>query len=184
MSSVLDRLFDNTARIGNDVCDMTNRNKQNVEAANYLLENYSTYNSANSALNLAINQPNVAMQASPQGGINGDNVDINSALVFGNGDNDKCRGIYQERLFNTIPYLGKGPANTPLESQLMMGVNNLNKKSLDPTSEVSHADLTFTPLIPSIESTVTNPANSVEGVAAEGWIRGGVPSRLLSREED
>ena len=65
-----------------------------------------------------------------------------------------------------------------------MGANNPNKKSQDPTSEVSHLNLAYTPLIPSIESTVTNPANSVEGVAAEGWIRGGVPSRLLSREED
>ncbi len=181
MSSVLDRLFDNTARIGNDVCDMTNRNKQNIEAANYMLENYSAANSANSALNLATNQPNISLQASPHGGINGDNIDVNSVLVFGS--NDKGRAN-QERLFNTIPYLGKGPANTPLESQLIMGANNPNKKSLDPTSEVSHLNLAYTPLIPSIESAVTNPANSVEGVAAEGWIRGGVPSRLLNREED
>jgi hypothetical protein len=184
MSSVLDRLFDNTANLGNDVCDMTNRNKQNVEAANYMLENYTTENPASSALNLAMNQPNISMQASPQGGINGDNVDVNSVLVFGNGSAERGRGIHQERLFNTIPYLGKGPANTPLESQILMGVNNPNKKSQDPTSEVSHLNLAYTPLIPSIESTVTNPANFVEGVAADGWIRGGVPSRLLNREED
>ena len=82
MSSVLDRLFDNTANLGNDVCDMTNRNKQNVEAANYMLENYTTENPASSALNLAMNQPNISMQASPQGGINGDNVDVNSVLVL------------------------------------------------------------------------------------------------------
>ncbi len=184
MSSVLDRLFDNTARIGNDACDMTNRNKQNIESATYMLENFSTYNPVSDALNLATNQPNVTLQASLQGGINSDNIDINSALVFGNGTNNRVRGIFQERLFSTVPYLGKGPANTPLESQLIMSTNNLNKKSLDPTSEVSHLNFSYTPLIPSIESTVTNPANYVEGVASEGWIRGGVPSRLLSREED
>ena len=28
-STVIDRIFDGTARIGNDPCDLTNRNKQN-----------------------------------------------------------------------------------------------------------------------------------------------------------
>ena len=41
-----------------------------------------------------------------------------------------------------------------------------------------------TPMIPSLQSTITNPANLVEGAAAEGWIRGGVPSRELTRDKD
>lgn len=41
-----------------------------------------------------------------------------------------------------------------------------------------------TPLIPSIKDKVTNPANLVEGAAAQGWIRGGVPSRELTRDKD
>ena len=40
------------------------------------------------------------------------------------------------------------------------------------------------PLIPSIQNTITNPANLVEGVAADGWIRGGVPSRELQKDQD
>ena len=39
------------------------------------------------------------------------------------------------------------------------------------------------PLLPSLEATVQNPANLVEGVAAEGWIRGGASSRDLVRED-
>lgn len=39
------------------------------------------------------------------------------------------------------------------------------------------------PLIPSIASTVTNPSNLIEGVAANGWVRGGIPSREMSREK-
>jgi hypothetical protein len=38
------------------------------------------------------------------------------------------------------------------------------------------------PLIPSIAATITNPSNLIEGVAANGWIRGGIPSRELERE--
>ena len=58
-----------------------------------------------------------------------------------------------------------------------------NKKSVNTTSETSHITYRHYPLIPSIHSTVTNPANLVEGVAADGWIRGGLPSRDLTRDQ-
>ena len=182
--SVIDRLFDNTANLGNDICDMTNRNKQNIEASTYMLENYSAYNPLTSAVNLAMGQPNIFLQGSPQGGINGNNIDENSILKFSEATTTPERAVYQERLFSTVPYLGKGPTNTPLESQLVIGDLNLNRKSLDPNSEVSYINYSYYPLIPSIESTIANPANLVEGVAANGWIRGGLPSRIFSREED
>jgi len=31
---------------------------------------------------------------------------------------------------------------------------------------------------------MNNPSYCVEGVASEGWIRGGVPSRELTRDQD
>ena len=39
-------------------------------------------------------------------------------------------------------------------------------------------------LVPSLKATIQNPANLVEGVANEGWIRGGLPSRELTRDMD
>ena len=182
--SVIDRLFDNLANLGNDSCDLTNRNKQNIEASNYILENYSVYSPVNSAINLATNQPNVFLQGSPNGGVSGDNIDDNSMLQFSKLTNTGERSIYQERIFNTVPYLGKGPANSQIENQLVMGDLSEKKKSLDPNSEVSHINYSFTPLISSVETTIANPSNLVEGVAAQGWIRGGIPSRILSREEN
>ena len=41
-----------------------------------------------------------------------------------------------------------------------------------------------TPMIPSLQATISNPSNLVEGVAAEGWIRGGLPSRDLTKDQD
>ena len=67
---------------------------------------------------------------------------------------------------------------------MINGDYNSKRKSVDPNSEVSNINYSYYPLIPSLETTVTNPANLVEGVAAPGWIRGGVPSRILNREED
>lgn len=181
--SVINKIFDNIASIGSDQCDLTNKNKENIAAASWVMENFTSYNPASCALNLSTNQQNINFQGSPSGGINSDNIDKNSALIFGD-TNMRMKGMNQQRLFSTVPYLGRGVSNAALESQLIMGVNNLNKKSLDPNSEVSHIDYSFTPLLPTIESTVNNPANLVEGVAAEGWVRGGVPSRLLNRDED
>tara|TARA_B100001093_G_C26770327_1_gene989843 strand:+ start:417 stop:980 length:564 start_codon:yes stop_codon:yes gene_type:complete len=183
MSSVIDRLFDNFSRIGNDSCDMTNRNKENIRSASYMLENHILPNSVNSAMSLAMTQPNVIIQGSPQGGINSDNIDANSVLQFGQGTNMRERGLYQQRLFGSIPYLGKGPTNPAMENVLRNGLCNSNRKSLDPNSEVSHLNLAYIPLLPSLEANINNPANCVEGAAHEGWIRGGLPSRLYNREE-
>jgi hypothetical protein len=183
-STVIDRIFDGTSRIGNDPCDLTNRNKQNLAAADYMLENFSTMNPFNNALNLAFNQQNLQLQGSPNGGFNSDYVETNNKLVFGQGTNMRERGLMQQRLFNAVPYLGKGPSNTCLENTLRDGAYNFKSKSTNPDSEVTNYNLTYTPLIPSVEATLTNPANFVESAANEGWVRGGVPSRLLTREED
>ena len=40
------------------------------------------------------------------------------------------------------------------------------------------------PLIPSLKATVQNPNNLIEGMAANGWIRGGLPTRELTRDND
>ena len=58
-----------------------------------------------------------------------------------------------------------------------------NKKSINTTTEQSYIPYANYPLLPSIENSITNPANLVEGVAADGWIRGGLPSRDLTRDQ-
>ena len=35
-----------------------------------------------------------------------------------------------------------------------------------------------------VKETIQNPNNLIEGMASEGWIRGGVPSRELTRDRD
>uniref|UniRef100_A0A6C0AZ80 Uncharacterized protein n=1 Tax=viral metagenome TaxID=1070528 RepID=A0A6C0AZ80_9ZZZZ len=181
--SIFNQLFDNVSRIGNDNCDLTNKNLQNTQASNYILENYQVYNPINNAFNLATNQPNVFLAGSNGGGINRNNIDENSILKFAHQTKFRERVSEQERLFSTVPYLGKGPSNVVLESQIKTGDYNLNKKSTDPNSEVSHVDYSYYPLIPSIEATISNPANLVEGVAANDWVKGGVPSRILNRDQ-
>ena len=179
-SSPIDRLFNSNVRIGNEPCDMTNRNKENISAANYMLENYSSVNSINNALNLAINEKNYNLKGSPKGGIDSNYVEENNELLFAKNCNVRERGLYHERMFNTVPYLGKGPSNTPLENQLR-GQYYVKSKSTDPSSEVTNFNLTYTPLVPSLEMSLNNSANCIEDDASDGWIRGGLPSRLYAK---
>ena len=184
ISNVIDHLFDSITRIGNDECDLTNRNKENIAIADYMLENYSTLHTFNNALTLAIEQPNILLQGSCKGGINSDYVDTNNVLTFGQCTNMRERGLIQQRIFSSVPYLGKGQVNIQLENTLRECPYNLKLKSLDPTSEVTNYNLTSVPLIPYIEATITNPANYIENIADVNWTRGGIPCRLLTRDNN
>ena len=96
----------------------------------------------------------------------------------------KCRISLWQRPFATVPYLGRGSSNPVLESNIQQGELANNKKTISGTSEMSVLQHSNTPLIPSLQSTISNPSNLVEGVSAEGWVRGGVPSRELTRDKD
>ena len=133
-------------------------------------------------LALALTQPNINFTGSHQVGVGGCNVDVNSNLLIDkNLNHPKCRISLYERPFATVPYLGRGPSHPELEFQLQLGDRQLNKKTVNPSSEVSYEPYKNTPLIPEIAASVTNAANLVEGVAAEGWVRGGVPARVLGK---
>lgn len=181
--ALLNNMFNNLSNLGSDNCDFTNKNIQNTKASNYVLENFSSYSPHSVALNLSTNLPNVFINGSRGGGINSNFIDENSSLKISKISKPKEKEVYQQRLFNTVPYLGKGECNIDIESQILNGDLNNNRKSLDPNSEVSYIDYSYYPLLPSIEATINNPSNLVEGVAASGWIRGGIPSRILNREE-
>jgi len=57
-------------------------------------------------------------------------------------------------------------------------------KSCKTITETSYGNYSRTPLLPTVQATIQNPHNLIEGVAAEGWIRGGLPSRELTRDQD
>ena len=71
-------------------------------------------------------------------GLGGCNVDDSSKLLLGaTQTNPKCRVSLVERPAKTIPYLGKGPSNSMLESELRQGITMTNRKSVLNTSEES-----------------------------------------------
>lgn len=184
MATVRNYLFDNMTRIGEDECGLSQQNIQSTNAENYMLTSFNAANCGmGTPISIATSQPGINYSGSHQVGIGGCNIDQNSDLFINSQENRPvCKLSLSERPFSTVPYMGRGPVNPEVESQLQQSESSVNKKSANTISDQSFIDYTYYPLIPSLQSTVQNPSNIVEESAAEGWIRGGLPSRDIKRD--
>jgi hypothetical protein len=185
MASAHNYIFENMSRLGNDNCSLSQDNVQNLKQGNYLLTNfYSNDCTMQKPISLATNQPNVFFTGGHQTGAGGCNIDANSDLFLSLPTKPACKISLMQRPFATVPFLGRGTVNTVLESQMQQGDIVSDKKSVATVTEDTLVNVKTYPMIPSLHATVSNPANLVEGAAAEGWIRGGLPSRELVRDTD
>ena len=184
MANVSNYIFDNMSRIGNDGCSLDQRNIQSVNSCNYTLQNYFASDcSMNKSISLATTQPGVNYKGGFQSGAGGCNIDANSQLLIGSVQtHPKCRIDLFQRPFATVPYLGRGSVDAAVESEIQQGEMVTNKRSITKLGEKSYLNYTNTPLMENIKERYTNPVYSVEGVASPGWVRGGVPSRELTRD--
>lgn len=186
MSAIKNGLFDNATRIGSDDTDLSTRTIQSMTSANYMLNNFFSQDcNMTRPIDLATSQPSVFFKGGNQVGAGGCNIDENSDLLIGKiNTHPKCKISLLERPFKTVPYLGRGQSNPVLESNIQQGDMVSNKKSVNPSTERSFIPYSNYPLLPQLESSLTNPANFVEGVASDGWVRGGLPSRSLQKDAD
>ena len=176
--------FFNTSRINSDTSIVAQNDLQDNAQNKYMLENYYVSECAmRKPIEFATSQINVNYCAAGGWGnqcdVGGCNIDQNSSLLLGSlQTHPKCRISLFQRPFATVPYLGRGPFDPMMESKLQQtDTFSNNKKSVNTLSEVSFMPMTNYPLIPSIQKTVTNPAYLVEGVASNGWVRGGSGTR-------
>lgn len=172
------------SRIGNDSCSMDQRSIQSVDSCNYTLQNYFANDcNMSKGIALATTQPGINYKGGFQNGAGGCNIDANSELLIGTVQtHPKCRIDLFGRPFATVPYLGRGSVDPTVESEIQQGEMITNKRSITRLGEKSYLDYTNTPLQNDLKERFTNPVYSVEGVASPGWIRGGVPSRDLTRD--
>jgi hypothetical protein len=176
--------FFNQSRIGEDEVSLTQNNIQHNAQNSYMLQNFYVQDcDMRKPIEFATSQINVNYCAAGglgnQCGVGGCNIDENSTMLLGSlQTHPKCRISLFHRPFLTVPYLGKGPFNPIMESQLQQtDTFSNNKKSVNNISELSYIPLSHYPLLPTIQETITNPSYLVEGVAMDGWIRGGACSR-------
>jgi hypothetical protein len=186
MANVSNYTFQNMSRLGLDDCNKTQTDLQNTASANYTLQNYFASDcSMKNPISLATTQPGIMYKGGYNSGSGGCNINDSSKLLIGTiQTHPKCRIDLFHRPFATVPFLGRGAVNPIIESQIQQGELNVNKRSINNLSEKSYIKYHQTPLLPAVKERLTNPANSVESVASEGWVRGGVPSRELTRDVD
>ena len=179
-----DYTFNKQTRIGGDSCDMSQKNVQDTNAVNYMLTNFQQTCAENKTIEIATRQPAINFTGSHKIGLGGCNVDESSLLSITELTRNKDKISLSQRPYLTVPYLGRGKSNAMMESQIQQSEMGNNRKSINPSSEVSHLNYRQTPLIASIQTSITNPANLIEGVADKGWIRGGIPARQLTRDKE
>lgn len=184
MAFIFDYTFNKTTRLGDDSCDQSQKTLQNSNSSTYTLNQYRPDCPMKSAFDLALSQPAVNYSGSHQVGINGCNIDESSNLSLVELSRDRSKLNLFQRTFSTVPFLGRGKSNPVLESQIQQGDMFSNRKSVNNITEMSFSSYSNTPMIPTLKATINNPANLIEGVAAEGWIRGGLPSRELVRDKE
>ena len=111
-------------------------------------------------------------------------IDESSRLRIGaHKKNPKCPDQLMTRPYLTVPYMGRGPGNSYLESQLFPGEDTKTKRQCNTLSGIT-IDNYFTPLIGHLQENIQNPERLITEVVDEGWIRGGAPSRLIIRDVD
>jgi len=178
--------FQNMSRIGLDDCYKSQTDIQNVATCNYMTQNFFASDcSMKNPISLATTQPGVMYNGGHNSGAGGCNIDSSSKLLIGTiQTNPRCRIDLFHRPFATVPFLGRGSANPVMESQILQGEQNINKRSVNNLSEKSYIKYHHAPLLPAVKERMSNSANSIENDASKGWVRGGVPSRELTRDND
>lgn len=184
MANVSTYVFDNMSRIGNDSCVSDQNTIQNMGSCNYMLQNYFANDcSMKKPIELATSQPCISYKGGYSIGAGGCNVNQSSDLLIGTiQTHPKCRIDLFHRPFATVPYLGRGSVDPIVEAQLQQGESITNKRSIVRLGEKSYMNYQTTPLLSEVQDRVTNPAYCVEGEASENWIRGGLPSREMTRD--
>lgn len=185
MANVSSYTFQSSNRIGLDDCNKSQTDIQNVASCNYLTQNYFASDcSMKSPISLATTQPGIMYNGGYNSGAGGCNIDESSKLQIGTiQTHPKSRIDLFQRPFATVPYLGRGAVNPVMESQIQQGEQLVNKRSVNNLSEKSYIKYHQTPLLPAVKDRIDN-STKIESDASEGWIRGGVPSRELTRDSD
>ena len=180
MSKVVDYMFNNISRIGQDEHSFTQENILNNNLSSYLLTNLNHTNEKG-ALDFLTNNPTMNLKSTHQVGPYGYNINENTKLLTSKLTNVNNKITLQERSYKTVPYLGKGNVDVGLENSLRFGDTFKDKKSVCKLNEECFNDVKSYPLQSNIKKDMNK---NIEESAVKGWIRGGLPSREIYKNKE
>lgn len=183
MSQIVDFMFNNLSRIGQDEYNHTQDSLLNNGHASYMLTNLNHTNEKK-AVNLLTSNPTMNFKSTNQLGPYGYNVDESTKLLKSQITNANCKINLQERSYLSVPYLGKGNVDVGLENTLKFGDTLKEKKSCSQLNEKQFTNLNDYPMNKELKQSVNDPSKHIEESAVKGWIRGGVPSREIYKNKE
>ena len=168
--------FNNLTGLRSTIVDQTQNAIQNDKYGEYQVTNVFPDNNSIDEVQFASEQPGFIMHNYGKAPFV---IDDESSVLFK--DTQTGRDFEKIQLFQrpflTVPYLGRGGGDPTLESQLLQGESIENRKSVNPTTEKPYIDYSDYPLNSDLKSYINNPSNSVEELAMNGWVRGGLSAR-------
>ncbi len=153
------------SRVRDDLCGIEQYYKQSVGPGDYMVTNLVP--DAKKVNPMSVDQ----LLIYPREGYGLNNKSIDADSILRN----------QARPFSTVPYMGGGRGNPDVESLLLHSEQVRQGKECGTVTE-EFFDQQYTPLIETVKQNIQNPKNLVPEVAANGWIRGGIPSRSYIRD--
>ena len=183
MPKVVDFVFNNLSRLGQDEYNFTQDNLVNNNHSNYMLTNLFNDNEKQ-PFGILTSHPTMNLKGSMNVGPRGYNIEESSELLHSDLTNLNKKVNLQERSYKTVPYLGKGNVDVVLESNLKAGDTLKDKKSATQLGESCFMEINKYPLDEELKSSYTDDKKMVEESAAKGWIRGGILSRDLYKDKE
>jgi hypothetical protein len=88
-----------------------------------------------------------------------------------------------ERLFGTTPDISRGFHNVDVESVLISSNFSKDQKPCNSLAGVSIGNF-FTPMVPKLKEEVQDPKHIIPEDSQNDWVRGGLPTRQMVRNDD
>lgn len=177
-------LFNGFDRIGSDQMDIPQKNLQNTRFTNYMLSPFTPSSTENSHIEFATQNMIISSGTARGHGISGSVIDEDSSLLFSKEHERHFEKLQlNERLFKTIPYLGRGSCNPVLESQLLQGDTVSDKKSTSTVMDKSFLGYSMHILDNNMTERTTNADHLIQEMALNDWMRGGGSARDEAHEK-
>ena len=98
--------------------------------------------------------------------------------------NPNIKNQLTERLTLTNPSLVKGYFDVDIESVIQPGNFTTEQKPCGSFSGVSTLDKSLTPMVPKLKKEVQDPIHIIPENSKNDWVRGGLPTRQMIRNND
>jgi hypothetical protein len=174
-----DMVINSFTRLRDDGCEVSQQHKDSSGPGNYMVTNLTPKQPQAQKVEL----PNPTLLGREGFGYNNQKIDDDSVLRTNQVQEgrQRCPLHIQSRPFASVPFMGRGRLNPDIESGLLYSEFARVDRPCGTVTE-TFFDGQFVPLIPHLAQHIQNPANLVPEVAAQGFIRGGVPSRQYIRD--